>query len=213
MKYTKNRTTSEYFSFSRTVLILITMISASCAGAGAAGDDPGVIILYPIIAAVSLICTYVGIVIYGRKKEKEVEALIPEIASEDPVWNLEKLKKNVTRIFYEINTAYLREDKEYAREYMTDNMYEHFTVYSQRHTGQSRDFELDSIKIISVDDYADNSRDAFTALIQSSKIRYSGTKSKKRKRLPQLWSFLRSGDKWLIDHIDTDVSLKSVCGV
>lgn len=209
------------------VLLLIVLIVAGTevfarAGGGGASSIKGgifTIILAFILAPFFFIYGIIMTVLWRRKRMR-AERLVNKLSDSDRMWNLRDMKARVELAFFKVQNAWMERNQDLAREFMSDRIYEKHkmqtdAMISAGTKNMLENINLLSIMITSVEDYADNSRDTFVALIKGRMTDYhinEKTKSvqkgdpSKTENFEELWRFIRIRDAWMLDEIDQTVN-------
>lgn len=190
-------------------------------GGGGGGGTGGIlgIILYP------LFLIYIGILHFKiYRKNKEAAALIEKFAASDSGWRMESLKQRIEECFYRVQEAWTKRNQDLARNYMSRRLYEKHREQTNRmiRDGEKnilKNIELLGAKIVEAIDYTDNSKDSFWAYIKGSMIDYTVTDPEGKViegdpevngKFVELWKFTREDGRWVLDEIDSDVSLEDL---
>lgn len=213
----------------RTALLLIllffagTEICLARAGGGGATDKIAggifTIILAFILAPFFFIYGIVMTVLWKRKGRR-AERLAESLSTGDALWNLRTLKARVELAFYKVQNAWMERNQELAREFMSDRIYEKHKIQTDAMLKNGtknmlENINLKTVLITSVEDYRDNSRDSFSALIKGTMTDYhinekSGNITRgdrtKTENFEEIWKFIRVNNTWLLDEIDQEAN-------
>lgn len=211
----------------KAVFLLIMLITAGAevfARAGGGGADAvrgGIftVILAFILAPFFFIYGLVMTVLW-RRKRRRAERLADKLATEDNMWNLRDMKARVELAFFKVQHAWMERNQDLARDFMSDRIYEKHKMQTDAMISAGtknilENINLLSVMITSIEDYTDNRRDTFLALIKGSMKDYHiNEKTKavqkgdpsKTADFEELWRFIRINDSWLLDEIDQTVN-------
>lgn len=209
------------------VLLIILTIVAECCFARAGGGGAGAAVAGGILTVILAFVLAPFIFIYAiimtvlwRRKKRRAEHLANKLAEGDKMWNLHDMKARVELAFFKVQHAWMERNQELAREYMSQHIYEKHKAQTDAMISAGTKniltgMNILNIMITSVEDYADNSRDAFVALIKGRMTDYhidEQTKqvikgnASKAEYFEELWRFIRVNDTWVLDEIDQEVS-------
>lgn len=149
------------------------------------------------------------------KKNSDAKALSKEIEKHDAVWNLNELKKHVIDTFYKVHEARVERNQNIARHYVAPPLYTTYkshtdTLLARNYRPVFNRVHLDKVKIMGINDYKDDSKDAFWAYIKGSAFDYhidsfsrviSGNSSKPS-HFREMWRFVRTPQGWVLDRRD-----------
>lgn len=207
------------------LLLISTDYCFARAGGGSGGGGGGGIlglILAPFLLIYSAILTA-----KLNKKNKAVEELTLKLEKTDHIWNYRTMKARVEEVFFKVQHAWMERNQNLAKAYMTQRIYDKHKMQTDEMIANGTknilsQMNVKDIKIISVADYKDDSKDTFSAYIKGSMIDYiinvkdgslaSGKETDKTEPgdFAEIWIFLRSGNTWLLDEIDQNVTIGEV---
>ena len=200
------------------------------ARAGGGRNVGGSLLLYIILAPFLLLYAwYINRRI--NKKRKAAEALLQKASAKDPVWEESHLEAVVRTRFLEIQHAWCDQDLDALKQRLCPDLLAQWTaqIKMQQSAGQSDRMDgltIDSVRMVEVQDYRDNSRDSFSACIDASAMDYtvdsrgnvveSNTSSRRKaaekepstEAFREFWTFRRVGDDWLLERIDQSADWK-----
>jgi predicted lipid-binding transport protein (Tim44 family) len=184
---------------------------------GGSSKGAGILILWPFFAIYSAIVTY-----YAVKKYREAKTLLARISESDSAWTIGELKVRIEQAYFAIQFAWRDRDASSAREYMSERLF-------QSHDSQLQDMKrngtknvmksisLNAVKIVEVLDYNNDEKDRFVALIEGAMIDYLVNDAgeaidgdEEERNFKELWRFKREPHGWVLDEIDSDVSISDV---
>lgn len=183
---------------------------------GGRGGGIGAILIYPFILV------YIGILHYKlHRKNREAAALIDRISAADGGWNMEALKNRVAECYFKVQEAWTERDQDIARGYMSRRLYDKHKAETDQMIAKGernvlKDIDLLEARIVEAVDYTDNSRDQFWVYIKGAMIDYKARepggevisgKPHEQEKFTELWKFTREGGRWVLDEIDSEVSL------
>jgi preprotein translocase subunit SecG len=209
------------------LLILVFMAAgteiglARAGGGGAEGGGGSLLmiilafILAPFFFIYSLIMTFLW-----KRKGYKAEKLANKLSDADRMWHLRDIKARVETAFFKVQKAWMERNQDLASDCMTDRIYEKHKMQTDAfiESGTKNMLEninLLSIMITSVEDYQDNNRDSFSALIKGRMTDYhikEKTKTvfrgdpNKTERFEEIWKFIRVNNAWLLDEIDQEAN-------
>lgn len=191
---------------------------ARAGGARSKGGGIAALILWPFF------------VIYGmilmrkiRKRALETAQLVLRFSAADSAWELTHLESAVRTAFPIVQLAWMKRDQDICRAYVTDNLYAQHKQQTDALIGKHRtnileNIILNDVLIVQARDEPDNSKDCFWAFINGKMVDYEvddKTKKitdgdKKLRDFMELWQFKRHGDQWLLNQIDSEVTLSDI---
>lgn len=167
------------------------------------------------------ICALVGMSagLYGLfsklKQSKRVKERLTTAAHQDAAWNQERLVEHAKAIFMRYQGDWSRLDIEAMKTYMTPRYHYHaslliYTLQLMKRSNLINNVAIQDAVIIAADDSIDNSRDIFTigfnATAQDELFEIiDGVQTHlltSTEQFTEYWTFIRSGDTWLLDRID-----------
>lgn len=142
----------------------------------------------------------------------------------DSSWNFDNFKNNIETAFFKIQQAWMERDQDIAKDYLSKSLYEkHKTqtdnMIKAHEKNILRNISLLEHKMVQVSDYSDNSKDAFWVYIKGSMIDYTindetgnkiAGKEDDESAFIELWKFIRSDNGWVVDEIDSNVTIDDV---
>ena len=214
------------FSLAVTLMLWLMVAETAWARAGGGGGGGGKggclsLVLLPFFIIYSLIVTY-----QVRKKSKACQALLARLEKLDPAWDLDAIRHRVNEVFFKVQQAWMERNQDLAKDCMSAAIYSKHKLQTDQMLAQHRKNVLENINlvkadIVDVEDFVDNRKDRFWAHIEGSMIDYtiddtsggvvSGNRTK-AESFTELWKFVRSGNDWVLDEIDQDVSLSDLKG-
>lgn len=201
------------------IALLIYPEEAIARAGGGRSKGGGILglILWPVFAIYSAIITY-----YAVKKYKEAKLLLARIAADDGAWDIDAIKQRIEEAYFAIQYAWRDRDPGAAEKFMSDRLYSNHSIQLQdmvrrKIRNEMRAIALNSVKVLEVLDYNDDSKDRFVALIEGSMIDYLVNESGQKidgddanRSFKELWKFKRETHGWVLDEIDSDVSISDV---
>lgn len=194
---------------------------ARAGGGGAEVVSGGLftIILAFILAPFFFIYSLIMTVLWKRKRWR-AERLANRLSENDKMWHLRDMKARVELAFFKVQQAWMERDQNLARDFMSDRIYEKHKMQTDAMISAGTKNILENINLLStlitsVEDYADNNRDTFVALIKGRMTDYHiNEKTKtvikgypsKTENFEELWRFIRVNDQWVLDEIDQSVN-------
>jgi predicted lipid-binding transport protein (Tim44 family) len=170
------------------------------------------------IGAIILVLVFFAI-LYYRTWQSKRQATIS--MARDPNWNYDFLIKYAEDAFMRIQDAWMKKNLDLISDIITDNLRAELQkgireLDFKNMKNVLEDIEVDSVKIIGAEDYADNEKDCFTAYIKGSMIdkEVSGLNGHEWVKLDgpfrDLYYFKRHENTWLVDKIDTQATIGKV---
>lgn len=185
-------------------------------GGGGRGGGIGAILIYPFVLV------YIGILHYKlHRKSREAADLIERISAADGGWNMENLKNRVAECYFKVQEAWTERNQAIARGYMSRRLYENHKAETDLMIAKGernvlKDIDLLEARIVEAVDYTDNSKDQFWVYIKGAMIDYKARepggevisgKPHEQEKFTELWKFTRENGRWVLDEIDSEVSL------
>ena len=196
---------------------------ARAGGGGAAGAAGGclALILLPFAIIYAVIMTW-----QVRKKGKACQELLARLQKQDAAWDPDMIRHRIDEIFFKVQQAWMERNQETARDCMSPGIYQKHKLQTDQMLAEHRknvleNINLTSVVIVDVEDFVDNRRDRFWANLEGSMTDYIIDETsnqvvkgdpKKTEHFNELWKFIRSGDTWVLDEIDQDVSISELKG-
>ncbi|MGD9642084.1 MAG: Tim44-like domain-containing protein [Elusimicrobiales bacterium] len=204
------------------LLLPLDLFARAGGGGGGGGGRGGIgaILIYPFVLV------YIGILHYKlHRKNQEAADLIARISAADSGWNMENLKSRVAECYFKVQEAWTGRDQEIARGYMSRRLYEKHKAETDLMIAKGernvlKDIDLLEARIVEAVDYTDNSRDQFWVYIKGAMIDYKARepggevisgKPHEQEKFTELWKFTRENGRWVLDEIDSEVSLEDLC--
>ena len=178
------------------------------------------LIVLPIMLLYSAIIT-----LKVREKSQACKELLTRLEKQDPVWDLEAIRRRVSQVFFKVQEAWMERDQNLAKDCMSKAIFDKHKMQTDQLIAEHRrnvleDINLAEIEIVDVEDFADNKRDRFWVYFKGSMKDFmaddrtrdivSGKDS--QEGFTELWKFIREGDTWVLDEIDQKVSLFDLKG-
>jgi hypothetical protein len=218
---TSPKLTRSYLLASLAIFVAIVVFPeealARAGGARSKGGGILALVLWPLLAIYSAIVTY-----YAVLKYKQAKQLLARLATSDQVWNLDSIKGRIEQAYFSIQYAWRDRTPESAKEFMSERLYQKHKsqiadMLSRGTRNEMEDISLDSVRIVEVLDYLDDSKDSFIALIEGSMIDKLVNSAgvvidgdNKKRPFKELWRFKREPRGWVLDEIDSSVSISDV---
>ena len=147
--------------------------------------------------------------------------LVTKNRPEDPVWNLDGMKKRVEIVFLKVQEAWMERDQSIAKDYMSEALFQKHKLQTDQMLKEHKKNMLDRINlleshIVEIADYKDNSKDAMWVYIKGSMIDYMVDDRSENKlsgdsttpeKFTELWRFIRKENGWVLDEIQQNVSI------
>ena len=215
------------YRFGLTACFLLLGVASAAAraggGGGAAVAAGGCLSL--ILLPFALI--YAGIMTWQvRKKSKACKELLARLEKQDAAWDPDEIRHRIDEVFFKVQQAWMERNQDLARDCMSAGLYQKHKLQTDQMLAQHRknvleNINLTSVDIVDVEDFVDNRKDRFWANLEGSMTDYTVDEttnqvvkgdSKKTEHFNELWKFVRSGNTWVLDQIDQDVSISELKG-
>lgn len=209
------------------ILILFSEILYARAGGGGGtgGGGGGLLttILAFIVAPFFLIYSFIVTLIAEQKRNKVLK-LSRQLEKEDRIWNYRYMISQVESIFFKVQGAWMKRDQNISKEFMSERIYNKHKAQTDLMIKEGRTnilskMNIKEIMIFSIEDYKNDDLDTFSAFIQGSMIDYdiddkthailTGSDTE-IENFKEIWTFIRDGNKWLLDEIDQNVTLGDI---
>lgn len=155
------------------------------------------------------------------KRSGKASSLLQKSAASDAIWDHRKMKALADKMFKDMQYAWGSRSMASVSKKVTQSLYDDYTVRlcDMKEKGERniiRDIEIADIKIISCEDYQDNSKDKFIAYIQGSILDYTvneynnaiiSNQERRRENFTDAYHFVREGSLWKLDRITNDAAL------
>jgi len=203
------------------LLLVPQYIFARAGGGGADAVEGGIFvtILAVVLAPFFFIYSVVVTFLY-RRKAARAKHLLNKLETGDPLWNYRLMNKRVEEVFYKLQKAWMERNQDLAKDDMSPVLYDRNKTQTdamiQAGTiNMLQSIMVKDITIIGVSDFRDNTQDSFKAMIRGSMIDYHIYESTKKvfrgdpaksEEFKEIWTFARSGDKWIADNIDSEAT-------
>ena len=162
---------------------------------------------------------------YAIKKHNQAKSLLNKIAKQDIAWNIESIKSRIEETYFAIQYSWRDRTPDSAKEYISERLHRKHKIQIEEMiqagtTNIMLDITLSSVKILEVLDYADDAKDSFVAfikgamidkLVNSKGVAIDGDDEKTS--FKELWKFKREPRGWVLDEIDSNVSISDVRGL
>jgi preprotein translocase subunit SecG len=158
------------------------------------------------------------------KKNKKATELAKKLSLLDKAWELETIYQAVKHTFLMVQHAWM-EKKYYRVKYlMASELYEAHqnqiqALAEQGHKNIVDKIQIGDLQIVSIDDHKDDAQDNFWIYIDYDLIDYtideksgeiiSGSNTS-IECYQELWHFIRNDDKWIVDNIQHNLSIRSL---
>jgi hypothetical protein len=157
------------------------------------------------------------------KKAAQTKQAIDKFSSKDPVWNTNNLIDVVNKTYFAVQNAWMMCDQSICREFVTDRLFNLHKMQTDKMIANNRknileNVSLDSVEILQAVDYRDDSKDYFRAYIKGSMKDYEINThlniltdgDKEIRSFTELWLFKRNGENWLLDEIDSSITIADI---
>jgi len=228
MKTSKRKVISSVVTL---VLLLSTEVILARAGGGGGGGGGGSsfhgrgggghytnqeIFFYTVIWVISTF----GLTILLIHKADRSKFIILWAAKEDRMWNMNKMKFISEAIFIKMQDAWMNRNIEKMKDHISKDLYEDYkeklaVMKRNKEKNILEYIDVEEVKIISCEDFHDNSKDSFIAYIKGTILDYTISEEtntvikntdKKQENFTDTYHFIRNGNKWILNYIDNDVT-------
>lgn len=172
-----------------------------------------------LLTIITIYLTVLFILIYLKKKN--TKQILGKIAKQDDIWNPVTIMHWVSEVFEDVYFAYQHRDikplKGISTEQFQQSFHRQFSQYDKGLMAYHLEgYVMTNCEIVAVKDFVDNNQDNMVIVVSAELFEYlifkpenivvEGVKELREHR--RLWYFKRSQDKWLLDKIEPEVSLK-----
>jgi hypothetical protein len=179
------------------------------------------IVAIPILIIVGWLITKKILILLKRQKVKNTLALFSQ---RDPFWNEYKMKELSEELFNNVQYAWMKREFKTLAPWLTDKIkmewQSTFSIMQQmNYVFVAGNIDIRRTTIISVEDHLDDNQDKFKIEISGYMKRYVKNKennslfikeTSELKAFTDIYSFIRSGDQWLLDDIDHKANLAKI---
>jgi predicted lipid-binding transport protein (Tim44 family) len=191
---------------------------ARAGGGGGKGGGGGIIGLI-VWGIYTLIVSIILFFKVGKSRQ-----VVAQSTANDSFWNFESMKDNAKKVFFRMQDAWMDRNVEAVRDIITPSLYNDYKIQLDlmKKNGERNllsAIEIKNIRIIGCEDYLDNSRDSYIAHIKGEMLDYTidertrsiiRNEEKKTESFTDTYHFIRVGNKWMLNHIDNEVSIWDV---
>ncbi len=192
-------------------------------GIGDSSSSPLLFFIAGIIAFAVLIYMAILAGLISFKNSSSLR-ILNSSSAEDKTWNLDYIKKTVFEIYKEMQYSWEVRSLHPVKKIITDSLHSELQIKidelkQNNEKNILRDIVINEITIISTQDYKDNNKDAFTALIYGSMVDYGihdktgeflYNEDKISESFSDCYEFIRKDDKWILNKLYNDVNLAHV---
>lgn len=213
------------------VLMAIILLSAqelySRAGGGGSGGG-GVYIKGPlaIIVTIFYMASAALTWLLVAWKSAGSSKVIREASLEDKQWDMRFLKDHAETMFKRMQNAWMRRNLDTVKDQITQRLYHRYKqelddMRTNKEVNMIENINILEVRIISARDLRDNNNDSYIAWIRASLVDYTtrgpdrtiiNNGDKEAETITDLYTFTRSNNKWLLDHIDNHVDKLDLLG-
>ena len=215
---------SKYLFFLFLAVLSVTpylVLARAGGGGGSSGSGGNGGGISGLIAAIvfGIYSVVISAILYFKNSDASSVAAVA--ALESPIWDLEKMRSHAKSVFFKMQEAWMNRDIDSVQDIITDSIYEDYPrqlhimkVNKEQNILES--INVSTIKIISCEDFTDDSRDSYVAYIKGTMIDYTVSEKsgsiikndeKKEEGYKDTYHFIRVGDKWQLNDIDNFVSI------
>ncbi len=201
------------------LLLVANDIFARAGGGSGSGKGGGGIFGLIIWGIYTIIITVVLIV-----KTISSKNIISWASKKDHFWDANKMKAHAKSMFFSMQQAWMDRNIDSVKELITEELYEDYKqqlafMTNSKEINMLESIDVSSIRIISCEDFNDNTKDSFIAYIKGSMIDYTIYEKTKRVKknhkkevedFKDTYHFVRQDNKWLLNYIDNDVTISDL---
>jgi hypothetical protein len=154
-------------------------------------------------------------------KSEFSKKILSKISLNDNFWSMDSMKINARKTFMRIQDAWEARDINRVKDIITPELYTKYDsmLVDMENKGERniiKNIVISELRIISCEDYLDDSKDRYVAHIKGSLLDYTIHEPSKeivknpyrtREDFTDTYHFVRSNNKWLLEHIDNSVNL------
>lgn len=174
---------------------------------------------------------FIGFIVFGSFtgfittvllwKSKLSNKILSRILPTDSFWNINDMKYNARRVFYNMSEAWENHDMERVKNYVTIELYKDYSaklakMKERKEKNIISSVDITETRIIGCEDYKDNSKDRYIAYIKGTILDYTiledtGEIIKNPKKeiedFSDTYHFIRVKNQWVLEKIDNSVSI------
>lgn len=156
-----------------------------------------------------------------HQKKKKAKQILKKIAEIDDIWNPITIKHWVSEVFEDVYFSYQHRDIKPLKGISTEQFQQSFNRQFRQYDKGLMAYHLEgyvmtNCEIVAVKDFVDNNQDNMVIVVSAELFEYLIFKpenlvvegEKEFLEYRGLWYFKRNQDKWLLDKIEPEVSLK-----
>lgn len=200
------------------ICLILFSSNLSAAGLGSTGAFDFLIIALLLILG--------GFIFYlqsqVQKKRRETEELLEKLALKERAWTPDITKDYISKVFHLVQKSWAEKNADVAKDFMSESLYLNHKVQtdlmiSNHEKNMLERIRLKEIHTAEILDYQDAKRDIMLVLIKGSMIDYvideitgkiKWGKKDEPEEISELWKFIRSRDRWVLDSIEQKVEMK-----
>ena len=153
---------------------------------------------------------------YHLKKAKEKDNInkkfVKKFETNDPVWNIKKLKKRIKKVFYQSQDSWTKQNTDGFKDILTPQLYDNWCTQIEWQIFQNdrnvlKHIHLLTISFVDIYDDTDNNQDRFCVYIQASMVDYMESEKQPHELLrwpgllSEYWYFQRIDNEFYLDEI------------
>lgn len=175
-----------------------------------------------VVAGIMLVLTLIffGVVLLGstfliRIKNRQSLRTLKKAYNYDGIWDEEKIKQHSITIFHDLQEAWSKNDLLPIKDSLTESFFDHYQNFLAGYQRRSlvnivRDISIKNVKIVSVVDKLDNSKDAVAVLITGEMVdflmhqktgRVLEGDNEESSSFEDVYVFFRKEKSWLLNQI------------
>lgn len=157
-----------------------------------------------------------------QKKRRETEELLEKLALKERAWTPDITKDYISKVFHLVQKSWAEKNADVAKDFMSESLYLNHKVQTDLMISNHEKNILERIRLKEIHtaeilDYQDARRDTMLVLIHASMIDYvideitgkiKWGKKDEPEEIGELWKFIRSKDRWVLDSIEQKVEMK-----
>ncbi|HMV81159.1 MAG TPA: Tim44-like domain-containing protein [Leptospiraceae bacterium] len=200
------------------ISLILFSSNLSAAGLGSTGAFDFLIIALLLILG--------GFIFYlqsqVQKKRRETEELLEKLALKERAWTPDITKDYISKVFHLVQKSWAEKNADVAKDFMSESLYLNHKVQTDLMVSNHEKNMLERIRLKEIHtaeilDYQDAKRDIMLVLIKGSMIDYvideitgkiKWGKKDEPEEISELWKFIRSRDRWVLDSIEQKVEIK-----
>ncbi|MDD2797013.1 MAG: TIM44-like domain-containing protein [Bacteroidales bacterium] len=167
---------------------------------------------------------YIGKVYSAYRKASKTEKILDVISKADSFWDVGEMKSHTFDLYHKMQTAWTKRDLDPVKSELTPELIVNLQnllddMKAKNEINMLYFVYIDEVKIIGCEDYLDNNRDSFTALITGTVQDYIINEvtqklitnvNKKLEEYNETYHFIRKDNKWLLNEMHNHVGIRNI---